>query len=295
MSEHEDENTEGFAAASSMSEPPRPFQTPPTRATATAPPIGQSGHLQQSVWPFPPTIHQVYGYPPPPTPNHRPLHPPSPALSTPPSESSNTRTRKPKQQPSEKLDVVLNAIKDVDWTLGDFLHHLFRRKGPRETRSLTYTQMVSKFLCGNTKIKLADVLDAILHNPWGIPKAENEDRTRMFSTEVSFRDMAVARPTLTAFAAQIVEEEMVKEVKRAARKESGLHATKAAARDLIEGDLDGLSAFDKAESVFRKFAPLSFRVLLSMASPHQRNRRSRAKNADKEMRAPPANHRPPKL
>ncbi|KAJ8095787.1 hypothetical protein PM082_022894 [Marasmius tenuissimus] len=281
-------------------------------SSATLPVPHQSAHIAHPPTPInsPQFFHLIYYpanglpgplcYPSTPTPILSPSRPSSTSISSPiVSTTPKPRQTRTKQRlsASEKLDLVLEAIKDVHWTVGDFLYHLFRHKGDNEEHSPLYYQMVSKFLGGLTSKRLSHVLNEIIHDPWGIPKQGSKDRSRMFATDVTFLDNKAGRPALTSFAAQLVGEEMEKEVKRAVKKENGLHATKNSARDLIEGDPDGVSALEKAKGILKKNMPLSFNTLHSMASPHKRNRRSHAKAAkdDSTMKAPPANHRPPEL
>ncbi|KAL0569270.1 hypothetical protein V5O48_012699 [Marasmius crinis-equi] len=189
---------------------PGPYQTP----------------RRASNWPQ--SFHEAYypiaylGHPP--TPGPTPLPPQRPlsaqaSFSSPPASSTRPTSSREGLNPSEKLDIVLETIRSLNWTLGDRLHHLFRHKGKDEHRSALYYQMVSKFLGRLTKKGVSHVLEEIIHNPWGIPKLGNVDHNRMFTTEVDFLEVKAARPALTLFAAQLVEEEMEKEVKQAVKRE----------------------------------------------------------------------------
>ena len=131
-----------------------------------------------------------------------------------------------RRSPEDKLEVVFKALQDVNWTLGDFLYHLFRQqdeKGNLVRRSQKHASYVHKLLSGRCGTSGKGV--RFILNAW-FQSGEEEDAEQLmhFTTSVLYQNIRSARPALTSFAAQLVKKKLVQEAEAAVQPRSGLHA-----------------------------------------------------------------------
>ncbi|KAJ3522806.1 hypothetical protein NMY22_g11725 [Coprinellus aureogranulatus] len=148
-----------FPPPSSFKTPSRPTNTIPAPPLPT--PVGPSSAMNLS-------------YCAPPTPFDHPLPvvpPPLPPL---------RKATKPKLKPGQKVDHILQAIKDVNWSPADFMYYLFL---DADHLSMGQAQTVSKFLKGETTYTPAHIIQL-----WDTHSAgrlrRDEDRAEMYSNAV---------------------------------------------------------------------------------------------------------------
>ena len=151
-------------------------------------------------------------------------------------DKSNKKTKKASPRtPDEKLKVVFDQLKELHWTLGQFMYHLFRlddEKGQRVHRKSQHAAFVQQFLKGNTEPGIGFMLDAWMRNPDGVLSNNSPDCDLMFNTSVPYSEIKAVRPALTSFAAQSVKKKLVREAEDAVRPGSGLHTTKSVWSDI---------------------------------------------------------------
>ncbi|THU76848.1 hypothetical protein K435DRAFT_824491 [Dendrothele bispora CBS 962.96] len=128
----------------------------------------------------------------------------------------------------------------------------------------------------------------------GLPKMGHVERQDVFSLAKDYRVIKFARPSITAFAAQIVEEHLINSVKKAVSVSGGLHTFTTGAQN-IEQDNYGAETVEKASAAIQRNLPLFWNYVIGMATPHHRNRRSRAKGALLETSPASRNERPPEI
>ncbi|THH05249.1 hypothetical protein EW146_g9952 [Bondarzewia mesenterica] len=186
------------------------------------------------------------------------------------------KTRRSPRTIEEKLSAVLNLLKDdVRWTLGEFLYYVFRVEAEdgKVHRSRRHAGMVSRFLQGKTDHTVSDILDAWLRTPDGRPRSD-EEKARMFSLKTSYLDIDLARPAITSFAAQVVQDQMVRERRNAVQPSSGLHVSRSK-RALAAGkgwDDISIDMLNSVRQILKTHQPLTWRLLVNLATPKQRGK-----------------------
>ncbi|KAJ6607105.1 hypothetical protein B0H10DRAFT_1692802, partial [Mycena sp. CBHHK59/15] len=97
-------------------------------------------------------------------------------------------TRKSPRSDEQKMKDVLDAITGVKWTLGEFLHRLFRRNEQEvDPRCSQHSQMVSKFLTGGCDYSTSDILTSWMTSPYGSLPADSLLAADMYSTTKSYK------------------------------------------------------------------------------------------------------------
>jgi hypothetical protein len=172
---------------------------------------------------------------------------------------------------AEKIGTILDLLKRYKWSIGDLLYYLFVMKDLTTGRDLpvsrTHTQMVSKFLGGETRVPISAILDAWHTSAYGRPPLDNDERKMMFSTDMDYHNIRHARPVITSFAAQKVRNKMVDEARKAVKANSGLHTFTTAGNDTSRYEL-GASAFPEAMDIFQTQMPLAWDLMMAMATPN---------------------------
>ncbi|KAJ4001908.1 hypothetical protein F5050DRAFT_1559760 [Lentinula boryana] len=113
----------------------------------------------------------------------------------------------------------------------------------------------------------------------GRPKPGHAEYNDMFSTAKPFESIKFAHPAVTSFAAQLVEEHLVKNATLLASLEGGLHTWNPDTGREIKTETFGAETLQAA----------------TVATPKHRDRLSRAKNASLDQRAAARNHCPPEI
>ena len=141
-------------------------------------------------------------------------------------------------------------------------------KGNLFNPSPGHYQMVSKFLTGETSVPASQILEAWLKSPYGLPHEDDKERQLLYSTEVDYRCIKHARPAMTSFAAQLIQEKLVREARRAVQKDGGLHTFTLKGKEISRYDL-GAQAFPESMERLQESMPLACRYLLMIATPHK--------------------------
>jgi hypothetical protein len=69
---------------------------------------------------------------------------------------------------NEKLTYILDAVKHVGWDLGECMFYMFENpKNRQETRTPRIASVVSKFVGGDLKYTVADIVDCWLNSSDG--------------------------------------------------------------------------------------------------------------------------------
>ncbi|KAG9220371.1 hypothetical protein CCMSSC00406_0006636 [Pleurotus cornucopiae] len=170
----------------------------------------------------------------------------------------------------DKLSVILDAMKSVNWKLGDLLYYLFRVKtetGAEVKRSRSHAQVVSKFLGGKARYYPSIILAEWLKSADGLPKLGDIERDLMYSMEVDYQQIRAARPGLTSFAAQLVGRKLEMEIKKVVMKKNGLQTFTTGGGDIAKAG-QGVDTYTDAQAIFRLHQPLTWAYLLRLATPY---------------------------
>lgn len=116
------------------------------------------------------------------------------------------------QTSSQKLDTILKLIECCGWSLGEFLHQLFR---PNDSWTTTQSARVASFLCGTSKIKPLDIVKLWYGNRQGRPSSGDPESKDYFSVSKRSSELRYARTALSTWALEIVGKRMTREADRA--------------------------------------------------------------------------------
>jgi len=175
----------------------------------------------------------------------------------------------PRRSTADKLAAIFDAIRDVNWTLGEFLYHTFQTKdkdGQDMKRSHQHSKYATHFLQGQTAYTPGIILECWYHSPDGRVHGGSGQEVSMYATTPVYTKIKPARAALTAFAAQIVEKKLVQEARKAVQPQSGLHATsKKRGTQKVEWADVGASTVSHVEAVIKRHQPLTWRLLNRIA------------------------------
>ncbi|KAJ7863295.1 hypothetical protein B0H14DRAFT_2178383, partial [Mycena olivaceomarginata] len=95
---------------------------------------------------------------------------------------------KPSLTAAEKLYKLFDAIHDVDWTLGDFLHHVFTHQDEDKTHvfcSQHHGNIVQHYFSGNEMHGVGQIVQSWLTSP----DSCSIDEANLFDVETPYREM----------------------------------------------------------------------------------------------------------
>jgi len=169
----------------------------------------------------------------------------------------------------EKLEIVFGSLRQVDWSLGEFLYYVFRakdEKGEDATRTTSHAMYATNFLQGRTSHTAGSILELWFSSPDGRVHAASADHVLMYALSPKYTLIKPARASLSAFAAQTTEKKLVKEARKAVLPTSGLHATsKKRGQHKIEWADVGAATVRKVEAIIKKHQPLTWRLINRIA------------------------------
>ncbi|KAG2060961.1 hypothetical protein BDR06DRAFT_1002167 [Suillus hirtellus] len=121
---------------------------------------------------------------------------------------------------------IYSAIEHANWTLSEFLYHAFHPpvKSDKSTSQMTsHAAYVQHFLCGCTKYTPANIIHTWFHSPDGILSKNDPKINFMFRITPPYTDVKRVHPALSLFAAQIMKQKLVTDIKHAVRPRNGLY------------------------------------------------------------------------
>jgi hypothetical protein len=200
-----------------------------------------------------------------------------------PAESAPKRNYAPRRTNQQKLESILEAIHNLNWTLADFLYYAFRTTdegGNKIHRTHQHAKLTSHFLRGHGKFTPAQIIDAWFCTPDGRIASNSPDMDLMYSTATPYTEIKPIRAALTSFAAQVVGKKLVSEVKKAVDVKSGLHATaKKQYGQKVEWSDIGAATASNVAKIFKQHQPLTWHYMVTIAQgPSRKNRRKKADN-----------------
>ncbi len=196
---------------------------------------------------------------------------------------SDQTPHQPRRTPEEKITFMLDALKQINWTLGDFLYHFFRLPGTRDTesenplqlvppRSVRHGSVLGRFLKGAMKHRVAELVGFWLDDPGGRPKPDNKEYPLKHSPSEPWKGMRHAHTALTSMAVQLCEAHLVREQRIAVRGVAGLHGSAPGARGHRQISWEDISSqtFSHAQEIFEEHQPCTFHVIKRLATPAPR-------------------------
>lgn len=155
----------------------------------------------------------------------------------------------------QKIDLFFWMItQEFDWTYGEMLYKTALCSASRASE--TQTKTITHFFAGHDKKYPASrTLDLWLRHPYGRrPPPET-----MYCVDRPYTELLQIRPALTSFAAQVVQQRLVREAEEAIKVKNGLHVSIAnkngKGKPLVWDDL-GAGTLPHVRSIFEKIQPL---------------------------------------
>ena len=122
---------------------------------------------------------------------------------------------------SERIESMLDAIEEMDWSLPDFLYNIFLfgkdSTGQKVHRSRRHAACVSCFLQGRLSYSPGQILHLWYTHRDGKMSNDTHATALMYSTTISYHEIKPVQAMLTSFAAQVIEKKLNKEAESAVR------------------------------------------------------------------------------
>ncbi|KAJ6592012.1 hypothetical protein B0H10DRAFT_2233056 [Mycena sp. CBHHK59/15] len=144
-------------------------------------------------------------------------------LDTPSPQGQTPKRQKLALTTHQKLDKLFDLLKEMEWTLGETLHHLFAHRDSENypiPRSQRQGLIVEVYLSGRSTYTVSGILEAWLTSPYG----RGHSNQLMFDTETPYLTILPVRHALSAFAAQTCAESLQHDSSDAVKKTAGLWA-----------------------------------------------------------------------
>jgi len=170
---------------------------------------------------------------------------------------------------SEKLHKIFDFFETLGWRTDTFLHHFFV-KDKDNPRSHRHRRFFERVLNGKDDHCIAEILGA-----WWATVDQGDSTGMMYSVTVPFLEIRTMGPALSSFAAQIIEEHLLKEARTAVQETSGLHATMTSKTEhgVIKWADLGASLMATTKTSLQTHQPLTFHYMSMIAEPHHRKRK----------------------
>jgi hypothetical protein len=180
---------------------------------------------------------------------------------------SLNRPSKKRRTVRDKLDLIFIAIKNENLTFGEFIYLVSRNKDEKNQpiqRSKTHAMSISSFLQGKTAHTPSMIVECWYQSADG--RASASGTISMFASAPVYTEIKPARAGLSAFAAQIVEKELVREAREVVKPTSGLHATsKKRGSQRIEWADIGASTVNRVAEIYKAIQPLTWHLMNKIA------------------------------
>jgi hypothetical protein len=210
------------------------------------------------------------------TPHKRKERAPAGPQDTPSPHGQTPKRLKPSYDTNEKLDQVFDLLQNLDWTLGDFLFHMFVHQDDENhhiPRSIRHGAIVHPFLAGLTTHTVAEIIHSWITSPDG--RGSTDDT--LFCTDVPYHNIKPVRQALTAFAAQQCSLRLGKEARAAVKLSGGLHAkVSTRSSSLNDGEIEWSdlgTAIQQANTSLQQVQPLAMHFMAVVAEPTPRSRK----------------------
>ena len=184
-------------------------------------------------------------------------------------KKTKCNTYGPRRISEDKLGVVFNALKEVNWSLGDFFYHLFRYQdedGNAVHRSRQHASYINRFLNGTSGKGIGFVLDAWMRPAEGGPETDGTEQSMEFAMSVPFQNIRSARSALTSFAAQLIKKKLIQEAEAAVQSKQ-LHASQQVSWANI-----GATTMSSIAKLIQMLQPLTWELVTEICARPPRKR-----------------------
>jgi len=170
----------------------------------------------------------------------------------------------PRRDPNDKLCIIFDALKSVNWTLGDLFYYLFRledQDGQPIRRSQKHGSYIHQLLNGTSGLGVGYILDTWMRNTDGVAGPGSEGGELLYNMTEHYRQIRPARPALTSFAAQVVMNKLVREAEDVIHPNSGLHTSHGS--QLCWADLSSTTVASVTD-IIQKHQPLTWQYVTTI-------------------------------
>ncbi|TEB26688.1 hypothetical protein FA13DRAFT_1691951 [Coprinellus micaceus] len=161
---------------------------------------------------------------------------------------------------SEKLMKMYLALKECDWTFGDFIWHMSYHGGSsdRSGHKKWHAQVMSRFLQGRSTHKPIEIIQLWFTSHYGaLPRGTNG-----FDFDTPYEKIPHVRLSIMAMAAQLVEKRVRLEAKNAVKPDAGLHATlRKNGKNKVEWKDLGTTTVWEVGELLKGLQPTTWRLL----------------------------------
>jgi hypothetical protein len=198
------------------------------------------------------------------------------------STSTQTRIRSVKRNQWQKADEILGLIQNDFGSLGDFLTAVFhdRPRGSKDPRTPRHRGIVSSLLKGESKVRAVDIIMQIYSHRDSQPNLSSkyvQERELAFSPAVPPTDILHARPSMSAWATQLVGMVVHREVGRLTKNDPNdpNDCTQLRASSNGRGKAVRVATWDDLASItdlaakYKTRAPLAWYLTEEMAAPRK--------------------------
>jgi hypothetical protein len=95
----------------------------------------------------------------------------------------------------------------------------------------------------------------------------------MFSLQYNFHLIKPACPGITSFAAQIVREQLGKDIDKNIQRSGGLHTFTAGMEEVSHAGY-GVQTFSETAAALQEYQPLAWNILIKLAIPHHQRKKN---------------------
>ncbi|KIM63152.1 hypothetical protein SCLCIDRAFT_15631 [Scleroderma citrinum Foug A] len=182
---------------------------------------------------------------------------------TQPSPSSPLKRKQPAAS-DENLCIIFDALKSVNWTLGDFFYYLFRledQNGQPIHHSQQHGSYIHQLLNGTSGSGIGYILDTWMQNTDGVAGPGADGGELLYNTAEHYRQIRSARPALTSFVAQVVMNKLVREAEDVIHPSSSLHTSHGS--QLCWADLSSMT-IALVTDIIKKHQPLTWKYVTTI-------------------------------
>ena len=162
----------------------------------------------------------------------------------------------------QKMDKVFDFLKTLEWTMEDFLKHLFAPKSRLFPRSQLHGLIVEQFLSGRDHYTVSKLLESI----WTTSDSAGNNSTEMYLVMVPYLKIRPARAAISSFATQIVEMGLIEEAQAGIEEDNRMHASIKTNNDSgrVEWASIGASLIPTVQLNLSQYMPLAFHDMIQL-------------------------------
>ncbi|KAF8056184.1 hypothetical protein FPV67DRAFT_1731334 [Lyophyllum atratum] len=194
-------------------------------------------------------------------------------------EAQTPGRRRTPRSDAQKMKDILNVMREADWSISKFLHHLFRL----ENRDEQHQQMVVGMINGTSKPRFGEILQLIYENAKRVDYRKGDKTAtkiviqKKFAPDLWPEVLHHAEPAMNVWAVRLVADLVRNEGKVMVKPDTGLHLRASAKPEMertrnIQDKLASWEAVDgfsmeKMQGIAEENAPTLWHIVSSYVNP----------------------------